>query len=424
MLRSYLGSVRLFSQDVRRCMVATALIGLTASGGIYSVLLNLYLLRLGYGSEFIGLVNAMSSLATVLLALPASALGLRWGTRRAMIGGLVLSVIGNSALPMVDGGPLRDVWILGTYLLSGLGMALYLVNVNPFLMEATTSAERNHVFSVRVALLPLAGFAGSLIGGALPGLLAPILQSTLDQPDPYRYPLLVAGLLLAPAIPVLFASGGAKDGRTARVEPNTPGPDRGLPRVPESVPLGPVLFLPFIGFLRVMGEGIPRAFLNVYLDTQLHVPTAQIGALVGLARLLAVPAGLLMPLLVAKWGTGQTVFAGALGVVLSLLPVALVPHWAAAGLGYMAMTALAAIARSAFIVHAMEAVPPRWQPTMSGATTLSAAVSWGVTAFAGGYLVDTVGYGPLFLIGAGLTLAGALLFWSRRCTSWGKEQVC
>jgi len=173
------------------------------------------------------------------------------------------------------------------------------------------------------------------------------------------------------------------------------------------------VFVSFIGFLRVMGEGMPSAFFNVYLDAGLHIPTAQIGVVMAIARLLAVPAGLAMPFLAARWGNARTIVFGVLGVSVSLLPLALVPHWLVAGVGFMGMTALGALARSAFIVYAMEVVPPRWRATMSAATTMSAFVSWGATAFVGGYLIDVIGYRGVFLLGAASTLVGALLFWLR-----------
>jgi len=287
-----------------------------------------------------------------------------------------------------------------------VGQALYMVNVTTFLMNASTLQDRNHVFSARIAFLPLAGFVGSLVAGGLPGILASVLHTSLEQPTPYRLVLLAAAALLLPAVFVLLA---AKEPKTVTSQRETSFQES------SGSPIATIGLLAFIGFLRVMGEGTPRAFINVYLDADLHVPLAQIGLLIGTARLLAVPAGLVMPLLSARWGTGRTVVLGALGVALGLLPLALVPHWLAAGLGFMAMTALAAIARSAFIVFTMESVPARWRGTMSGATTMSASVSWGATAYGGGYLIQTMGYRGVFLIGAALTLAGAGLFWFRFC---------
>ena len=152
--------------------------------------------------------------------------------------------------------------------------------------------------------------------------------------------LLVAAALLLPAVFVLLA---AQEPEISMSHQETPT------QKSTGNPVATIALVAFIGFLRVMGEGAPRAFINVYLDAGLHVPLAQIGLLIGIARLLAVPAGLVMPAIAARWGTGRTVAFGALGVVLGLLPLALIPHWLAAGLGFMAMTALAAISRSAFV---------------------------------------------------------------------------
>ena len=54
-LTAYLRILSGFSRDGRLYLLASALLGLTYWGGIASVLANLYLLRLGYGPEFIGL---------------------------------------------------------------------------------------------------------------------------------------------------------------------------------------------------------------------------------------------------------------------------------------------------------------------------------------------------------------------------------
>ena len=67
-----------FNRDVRLYLVTAGLVGFCWIG-IYLVLFNLYLLRLGYGPEFIGTVNAAGSLAYAVFSLPAGALGGRWG---------------------------------------------------------------------------------------------------------------------------------------------------------------------------------------------------------------------------------------------------------------------------------------------------------------------------------------------------------
>ena len=49
----YVTKARLFSRDVRLFLVTSVLFGFTACGGIYTVLLNLYLLLLGYGTDIL-----------------------------------------------------------------------------------------------------------------------------------------------------------------------------------------------------------------------------------------------------------------------------------------------------------------------------------------------------------------------------------
>jgi predicted MFS family arabinose efflux permease len=170
------------------------------------------------------------------------------------------------------------------------------------------------------------------------------------------------------------------------------------------------MLLALVGFLRVGGEGIGRTFFNVYMDDNLGIATSQIGTLLAIAQLLAVPAALLTPLLAARWGNGRVLLWGTVAVALSLLPLALIPHWIAAAVGFISLIVLVSVTRPVFIVYTQEAVARPWWSVMSGATTMTVGLSWGVSAFGGGYMITSVGYSGLFLTGALLTAAGALLF--------------
>ena len=164
MATPYLKKLRLLGRDVYLFLVAAVLVGLTVYGGIFTVLLNLYLLRLDYGTEFVGLVNATGGFAFAAFCLPAGALGTRWSSRRMMIAGTGVAAVGFTSLPFAEFMPdvMQTGWLLATYTLAWLGLALYFVNSIPFLMNATGPQERTHAFSVRTALAPLAGFADSV----------------------------------------------------------------------------------------------------------------------------------------------------------------------------------------------------------------------------------------------------------------------
>jgi MFS family permease len=401
MTTTYLQKLRLFSRDVRLYLISAALAGFSYFG-IYVVLFNLYLLRLGYGPQFIGLVNGVSWLPVVVFSLPAGALGRRWGARRAMAAGMILSVAGLGMPPLAEfvPTPLRAVWLLATYSLSGIGWPLWSVNGSPFLMSATSPEERSHAFSMLTALFPLAGFAGSLTGGLLPGLLATVLRVSLDDPAPYRYPLLIAAVLLLPAALALLATGevGGAETQEAVMEA---GP----------APWGLMVLLAMFAFLRMAGEGATYTFFNVYLDDSLQAATSLIGLLAAVSQLLSGSAALAAPLLISRWGRFRTVVLGPVGAALSLLPLALIPHWGAAGLGFMGVTATSSMTYPAFAVYHQELVPPHRRPTMAGAITTAMGLSGAAVSLGGGYVVAALGYPTFFLIAAGLAAGGALLFW-------------
>lgn len=401
MTTSYLRAWPLFSHNARLYLISAAVFGFTVFGGIYSVLLNLYLLRLDYGPEFVGLVNGTGQLAFAIFCLPAGMLGRWYGNRRMLTLGLSMVGLGFGSLPLAGfSSSGQTAWLLVTHVLGQMGIALYFVNSGPFLMDSTGPAERNHVYATMAALWPLAGFVGSLVGGLLPGLLTVPLHASLTQPAPYRYSLVIAALLIIPAVWALINTQehGAGQSRSTVVD-----------RTPAPFMLITMLSLTIL--LRVAGEGAARLFFNVYLDAALNVTTAHIGALSAAGQLLATPAALIVPLLAARWGNGHTYLFGTLGMAASLLPLALIPGWGAAGLGYIGLIALASITRPAVAVYQMEIVSPDWRAAMSAATTMALGLSWGLVALGGGYMIPALGYRCFFLMGAGLSAAGALLFW-------------
>lgn len=402
MLTTYRNAFRLFNRDVRLYLIAWALLGF-AYVGIFMVLFNLYLLRLGYGPAFIGLINALAQMATALFSLPAGALGRRWGSRRMLIVGVIGAGLSLGLLPLAELIPAawQSGWLTITYVSTWLVAALLIVNSNPFLMGVTSPEERDHAFSVREALFPLAAFGGSLAGGLLPGFFAATSGLSLTQPAPYRYALFIAAALFAPAALALLATGQASTEQAhARAREATP------------LPSGLIAFIALVVLLQVAGSSVVNIFFNVYLDDGLGVPTAWIGTLAAVGRLVAVPAALATPLLVARWGIGRTIVLGILGMALALLPLALIPHWGAAGLGYMGVVALFALTMPAFAICQQEIVPPGWRATMAGAIAMTTGLSTAAVAFGGGQVITAFGYQALFLISAGLTATGATLLWA------------
>jgi MFS family permease len=305
MLSEYRQALRLFSRNARSYVIFNLFVGLYYNG-LFLVLLNLFLLRLGYGLDRIGLINALGWASVLVCSVPAGMCGTRWGTRQALVAGSILYTLGVGLCPLAMFAPLhlRTAWLLATNVLAGAGGALFLVNGNPFLMDATSPRERNHAFSLVMALGPFAAFAGGLIGGLLPGLWATALRVTLDEPAPYGYSLLAGTALLLPGIAVLL---GTHDLR-AQAKPaaglataSAAAPEVSLHSGGQAAPYGLIGVMMLVGLLRVAGESAARTFFNVHLDASLGASTALIGVLGAVAQLGSGVAPLAAPLL---WHAG------------------------------------------------------------------------------------------------------------------------
>ena len=402
MVTLYLQRLRLFSRDVRLFLVSSSVIGFSYFG-ITSVLLNLFLLRLGYGHEFVGLVFAVGALTWAVVSLPAGALGRRWGIRRMMIVGLATMALGAGLLPCAEFVPQawRSAWLVTTSALRWAGGAFFLVNGIPFLTGASGEEERSHVFSVWLGLVPLTAFAGGLVSGRLPALFAGMLRVSLDAPAPFRYPLWLAAALLIPAVLALLATREVTTLDAPAAEREA-GP----------APYGLLAVLGSVVLLRSGAVGAMESFFNVYLDADLRLPTPLIGTLMAAGQLLGAAAALAAPILMVRYGKRRAYILGCLGLALGLVFLALVPHWIAAGVAWAWLLAMASIVDPIFHVFSQEAVSPGWRPAASGAGIMAQGLSFMLVGLGGGRAITAFGYRTFFLLVAVPPVAGALLYWA------------
>lgn len=415
MATRYVQNLRTIGPSVGLYLVSVALVGFALDGGVYAVLLNLFLRRMGYGPELIGVVNSAGTLAFALTSLPAGALGGRFGSRQVMLAGLAVMAVTTVLLPLADtlAPAWQLAWLVGNSVAIYIGLALFFVNTAPFVMEAVPAERRSEVFSVQTALLSLAAFAGSLIGGALPPAFGAATGVALDDPAPFRYALIVAGLALVPGALAIHAAGTTQYGVAAPAEQDVPVPPDSLS--PQALVarsfLGVLALIALVRLLQVAGIGATTTFFNVYLDADLLVPTAQIGVIIAAARLLGVPAALATASLTRRFGNRAVVIGATLGSALAILPLALIPHWAAAGLGFVGVVGLSWIRYASSLVFFLELVPPSRRALVSGVTEMAGGFCFTVFTFGGGYLIAALGYRSLFLTGAAVTAVSALVFW-------------
>jgi len=401
-MRDYWDNLRLFNRNVRFFLLATAVHGFVFFG-IYALLLNLYLLRLGYDSKFIGLVNGSGPLMLAVFSLPAGIVSRRWGSRRVMMWSYFVLGVSFGLTPLSEMVPeiFRQPWIVITYAGGWIGGAFAIVNFAPYLMAWTGEQERSYAFALQSASFPVAGFLGSLLGGTLPNFFAALLDVTLDSPLPYRNALLVAAVIELLAVWAIR--------QTAEI-PQTTTTTTNLATNPIPPPYRLMLLFALVSLLTIAGEWTMRVYFNVYLDSELIVPTALIGALSAGALLMGL-AAFLSPQAAARWGRNRLILMAFFAIPVAFLPLIFIPHWLAVGLGYMLLIAAISIMNPAYLVFSQSSVEPQWRTAVSSAISMSIGLGIALTSLSGGSIIAAYSFRTLFIIGALAPLTGAIIFW-------------
>ncbi len=408
MLARIINPIRNFNPQARLFFIV--LVGMCfVVDGVYTVLLNLYMLRLDYGTEFIGLVNAVGLLTFASVSLPAGILGSRLSTTLLMKIGAAISVIGGLLLPQAELLPpgLRESWLVFHYALMLTGFSLFFVNGAPYLLNVVDTAYKHRAFALKTAGWSLAGFAGSLVGGLLPGAIAALLATTLDHPAPYRLTLTLASAVMAlSALCLLRVRPLPQTIEPAEIRDDSP---REGPSLTGAL-IMLIAVMTIIRLFQVAGTATVLVYFNVYMDRQLAVSTAMIGAIAALGRLTGVPTALLTPSFIGRWGIVKVVIGASLATSICLLPIALVEHWLAAAIGFISTMALTSIRYASFVVYILDLVPKPQQSIMAGSGEMAAGLSFAIMALGGGLLLSLFAFRDLFLLGALFSFFGMALF--------------
>lgn len=396
-----LPSMRDFSRDARMLIIASGLFAVSFFG-VQTLLKVLYVIRLGYGPVYVGLFTSMGAITYMSMGLPSGALGSRFGVRRIMIIGGIISVVGMASLPLAEFVPvaLRNFWPNFSQVLTTMGWSMLNVNLIPTLMANTTEWNRNSAYALNSAFRETGTLAGTLVGGLLPGLFANVIGQTLGDPAPYRYALWVgAGLGLVAVTPLTFVKRVKSTAAKARIKPSG------------AAPIIPILTMGIYVYVRHAGWATCKGFCNAYMDTDLHLTASSIGLIGSVAQIGAIIATLITPRLLSLYSNGRVLFVTTIGVSLSLLPMALIPNWVAAGLGRIIYQIVSAIWIPTLQVFQMELVDSEWRALTYGATAMVMGFGFGSMSLAGGYIIAARGYGSFFFIGACFELLSAAILW-------------
>ena len=156
--------------EARRLLLARCLRAFT--DGLVSVVLPVYLLRLGYGPFGVGVIITSTMMGSALLTLTIGFFAHRFSGRRLLIGACILMATTGVGFALIKNfWPLLIVAFVGTINPSAGDVSIFLPIEQALLSGTISPRRRTFLFSRYSFLGALAGAFGTL-SGAIPGALA------------------------------------------------------------------------------------------------------------------------------------------------------------------------------------------------------------------------------------------------------------
>jgi MFS family permease len=445
LLIEYIREFGRFQRNARLYLISNALSGITV--GILLVLYNLYLVSLGYGTDFIGLVLFVGTLGAGIAIFPA-------GVCIDRFGGKLVLIWSNLAMALIGIGQIlfrQPIPLLVSGFIAGVVTASFLVVNAPYLTKNSTPHERSHLFSLNIVLGLGTTVVGEVLGGALPlwfrtipWLMAPLpshiswLLALHPEPRSYQLALLFAGILAGPSLVPIFLLSNDRPPRSGNNETVVADKGKGgsryrslrsslrariglttlhLPRL-SSAPVHNILYsslfmLVLVQVLVGFGAGLFIPYFNVYFVKHLGASSALFGLIDGGANGINALFTLLAPWLAMRIGKISTITLTRLLSIPLLLTIGLTNQLPLAAALYLFRQAAMNMADGIFQVFSMEAVPEQHRGLANSTYQASYQGAWAVTTPLGGLIIAHSGYPPVFILGAVLYILAIALLWSR-----------
>ncbi|MCY3575632.1 MAG: MFS transporter [Chloroflexi bacterium] len=369
--------------------------------GIADILLNFYLVSIGFDGQTIALLQSLPRLSGFLIGLPIGLWADRIGNRRLIAlstAGIALSVAATALTTSLP-------WLALSRFAWGACFGANQVVKPPFMVTLTDRHEHTAQFSWHNLVSMLAVALGSALGGLLPMLLG---GSAHADSNAYRASILLAALvLLLSVLPMLPLGGqGEAAGSQWRRRDWRRLPWRRLLRL--TSPL----------FIFGISGGLTFPFFNLFFRDVFALGDSAVGAVIGLGWLVM---GVL-PLANPLWGARL----GRAGALFSLM---LVSALAFTGLSLAQALPLAVLCY-ALAIGARNTMQPLFQPLLMDslraahhnlASSLGLALwnmGWFGATLAFGWLQLALGYRGIMLLVAAFVLLNGL---SIRLTALRKD---
>jgi len=290
--KNYFAGYKAFSLNARKFLLLTFFMSFAQS--VFTLVFNLYILKLGYTRDFVGTLGAIPSLTIAALAIPLAIFCSAFPARKTLLASLAVSFAAMFGMALCTGrGPLMFF-----SLFYGASTAMFTITALPLMARSSSEKERQNLFSFQFAVSMTAAFAGNLVSGWLTGFWASVLPGGDESAAAYRATMLAAcALLLAAGFPAL------------KIKEDEARADRTGGAAFSAIALGPALVVMAPQFIIAFGAGMIMPYLNIFFKSGFDLHIASLGFYMALMPLAMAAGGLVGPLLVTRLGRVKAMIA-------------------------------------------------------------------------------------------------------------------
>ncbi len=383
---NYVAKLRQFTPNAWMVLLHNGFSGMLF--GIFFLLFNFYVLSLGgYDETFLGSLISVSSVAQLLMALPAAYIVQRFSQKWVMVVATLVNALVYLGIVLL---PYRGALIALNFI-AGAAMTMRWVAVAPFLMDNTSERERQYVFSFSFGLSLVTQFAGSLLGGYLPTWLGGFLGA--GPQDTLSYQLALGSLVLLSILTIVPLL-------AIRIKAREPGPapeiEMPWTQLREHGRILAKLNLPLL--ILGLGAGLMAPFMNLYYRMVFGKSDEAIGTLFAMGALAMAVAQFTSAPLADRWGKIRTTVFSQLFSIPFLLYLGLaawavpsgkvnVGFWfALSGLAYLVRLALMNLGSPVYQTFGLEMVEPKVQALAASLENITFQFGWAVGPILSGWL--------------------------------------
>lgn len=315
-----------YNKNIKLALLANmfAQIGL----GIFMVIYNFYIRELGYDEQVNGQVISMTSLATALILVPAGLFSDRFGRKKSMFLGAILTGVVLFSRGLVEGESL----LIMLAFMTGMTSAFLQVSGIPWLAENSKPQQRVHLFSIFSAVMTGANVIGNLLGGILTDFFSLFATELIS----IRITLLIGAVIfIIGLIPI------------AKFKEKVKRKEKNSQKVPllqkiktQQAGLKIIVLFAISQLIIGVGAGLVIPYLNLYFADRFFASNSVIGLIISLGQAATAVAIIIGPLMVRRFGEVKAVVILQLSSLPFLLLTAYTENLLLAAIGFLFRQAL------------------------------------------------------------------------------------